>query len=150
MSVAVNEMNYKLQYEELVGGVLILRPEHVLSVNGYSNLYWGWGAEGSSISIALATVKFFPLIDVFFFFFEDDDLYYRIKGTGLNVERPPVKLARYTMIKHEKRKPQVWSKRQVLLKANFKCGSISYPIRILILIYILKSKSKAVVFECES
>jgi hypothetical protein len=86
MSVAVNEMNYKLQYEELVGGVIILRPEHVLAVNGYSNLYWGWGAE-------------------------DDDLYYRIKGAGLKVIRPSVRIARYTMIKHVKRKPQVWSKR---------------------------------------
>lgn len=52
MSIGVDEMNYKLQYEELIGGVLILKTEHLIASNGYSNLYWGWGAE-------------------------DDDLYYR-------------------------------------------------------------------------
>ena len=43
----------RLTYEELIGGVLNIRTEHFLAVNGYSNLYWGWGAE-------------------------DDDLYYRL------------------------------------------------------------------------
>ena len=52
----------------------------------YSNLYWGWGAE-------------------------DDDLFYRLKGSGLKVERPPNKIGRYKMMKHQKRKPQIWSKR---------------------------------------
>ena len=42
----------RLTYEELIGGVLNIRSDHFLTVNGYSNLYWGWGAE-------------------------DDDLYYR-------------------------------------------------------------------------
>ncbi len=42
----------RLTYEELIGGVLNIRINHFLTVNGYSNLYWGWGAE-------------------------DDDLYYR-------------------------------------------------------------------------
>lgn len=46
MSIGVDEMNYKLQYEELIGGVLILKTEHLIASNGYSNLYWGWGAEG--------------------------------------------------------------------------------------------------------
>ncbi len=45
-------MNCRLRYEELIGGVLSIRKEHFLTANGYSNLYWGWGAE-------------------------DDDLYYR-------------------------------------------------------------------------
>lgn len=43
---------FRLTYEELIGGVLNIRADHFLTVNGYSNLYWGWGAE-------------------------DDDLYYR-------------------------------------------------------------------------
>jgi beta-1,4-galactosyltransferase 1 len=45
-------MNFRLTYEELIGGVLNIRGDHFLTVNGYSNLYRGWGAE-------------------------DDDLYYR-------------------------------------------------------------------------
>lgn len=93
MSIGVDEMNYKLQYEELIGGVLILKTEHLIASNGYSNLYWGWGAE-------------------------DDDLYYRLKGLGLKVERPPLKIGRYRMMKHEKRKPQLWSKRAKLLYSS--------------------------------
>jgi hypothetical protein len=28
-----------------MGGVVAFRTEHFLKVNGYSNLYWGWGGE---------------------------------------------------------------------------------------------------------
>lgn len=35
----------------------------------------------------------------------------RLKGLGYKVERPPLKIGRYKMMKHEKRKPQLWSKR---------------------------------------
>ncbi|XP_025096876.1 beta-1,4-N-acetylgalactosaminyltransferase bre-4-like [Pomacea canaliculata] len=45
MSVAIDEMNYRLAYQMLVGGVLNMRMEHYQLVNGYSNMYWGWGAE---------------------------------------------------------------------------------------------------------
>ncbi|CAF3593672.1 unnamed protein product [Rotaria sordida] len=90
MSAAVNEMNYKLSYEELIGGVLNIRTEHFLTVNGYSNLYWGWGAE-------------------------DDDLYYRLKDVSLKVLRPPSSIARYKMLQHTKRTPSVWNKRAKLL-----------------------------------
>jgi hypothetical protein len=42
---------------------------------------------------------------------EDDDLYYRLKGLGYKIERPPPQIGRYKMMKHTKRKPQLWSKR---------------------------------------
>jgi beta-1,4-galactosyltransferase 1 len=41
---------YRLAYEELVGGVLSMRTDHFLRVNGYSNLYWGWGAEDDDMA----------------------------------------------------------------------------------------------------
>ena len=37
-------------YDLLVGGVLNLRKDHLLAVNGYSNEYWGWGAEDDDMS----------------------------------------------------------------------------------------------------
>ena len=40
----------RLAYEELVGGVLNMRTEHFQRVNGYSNLYWGWGAEDDDMA----------------------------------------------------------------------------------------------------
>lgn len=93
MSPAVDELNYKLLYEELVGGVLNLRKEHLLAVNGYSNLFWGWGAE-------------------------DDDMFYRLKSAGIKVLRPPYNIGRYKMSKHKKRKPQSISKRAKLLYSS--------------------------------
>ncbi|CAH1799029.1 unnamed protein product [Owenia fusiformis] len=90
MSMAIDEMGYKLAYDELVGGVLNMRTEHFLRVNGYSNLYWGWGAE-------------------------DDDMAYRIMHVGLKIIRPPEMIARYKMIRHTKRSPSDWRKRTRLL-----------------------------------
>lgn len=36
---------YRLPYKILVGGVFAIRSDHFFRVNGYSNLYWGWGGE---------------------------------------------------------------------------------------------------------
>ncbi|VDP41690.1 unnamed protein product [Soboliphyme baturini] len=46
-------------------------------VNGYSNLYWGWGGE-------------------------DDDIHVRIKEAGMYVLRHPSQIGRYSMIKHDR------------------------------------------------
>lgn len=95
MSVAIDEMNYRLAYGYLVGGVLNMRVEHFQKVNGYSNMYWGWGAE-------------------------DDDMAYRILHEGLKIFRPPSNVARYQMIRHKKRKPTSWRIRERLLRTAVK------------------------------
>ena len=41
----------RLPYENLVGGVFSLRTEHFRQLNGYSNSYWGWGAEDDDMSV---------------------------------------------------------------------------------------------------
>lgn len=46
MSIAVNTLEYKLPYKEIFGGVSAIRRKHFELINGYSNLYFGWGAEG--------------------------------------------------------------------------------------------------------
>lgn len=43
---------------------------------------------------------------------------YRLKGLSYKVERPPLKIGRYTMMKHQKRTPQLWSKRAKLLYSS--------------------------------
>ncbi|CAF1487011.1 unnamed protein product, partial [Didymodactylos carnosus] len=84
-----------LAYEELIGGVLTLKTDHFLMVNGYSNLYWGWGAE-------------------------DDDMYYRLKAVSLKITRPPSFIGRYRMLQHTKREPTAWNKRKKLLHSAAK------------------------------
>ncbi|CAF0782848.1 unnamed protein product [Adineta ricciae] len=82
LSPAVDELRYVLMYNHLVGGVLALRKEQFVKVNGWSNLYWGWGAE-------------------------DDDMAERIRNSSYRLSRPPNHIGRYKMIRHEKRERAV-------------------------------------------
>ena len=34
---------FSLKTEFLQGGVLLMRPEVYININGFSNLYWNWG-----------------------------------------------------------------------------------------------------------
>ncbi|XP_019623014.1 PREDICTED: beta-1,4-galactosyltransferase 1-like [Branchiostoma belcheri] len=80
MSVAVDEMNYKLPYDGIFGGICALSTVHFQRVNGFSNSFWGWGGE-------------------------DDDMANRLTAHSLYVMRPPAEIARYKMIPHRKAKP---------------------------------------------
>ena len=44
---------YTRYYEFLIGGVLILSMDMYKTVNGFSNLYWGWGGEDDDLSLRL-------------------------------------------------------------------------------------------------
>ncbi|XP_078617408.1 uncharacterized protein LOC144885384 [Branchiostoma floridae x Branchiostoma japonicum] len=80
MSVAVDEMNYRLPYDSIFGGICALSTVHFQRVNGFSNSFWGWGGE-------------------------DDDMANRLTAHSLYVMRPPAEIARYKMIPHRKAKP---------------------------------------------
>ena len=63
------------------GGVVALSTRDFALVNGYSNGFWGWGAE-------------------------DDDLYRRVTSHNFTVTRPkPLQKARYTALSHSRSKP---------------------------------------------
>ncbi|KAK0078864.1 hypothetical protein PV325_002020, partial [Microctonus aethiopoides] len=79
MSVAVDKFNYRLPYADLFGGVSAMSRDHFRLVNGFSNVYWGWGGE-------------------------DDDMANRIQAKGLHISRYPANIARYQMLTHRKEK----------------------------------------------
>ncbi|XP_017789385.1 PREDICTED: beta-1,4-N-acetylgalactosaminyltransferase bre-4-like [Habropoda laboriosa] len=79
MSVAVDKFKYRLPYTDLFGGVSAMLREHFRLVNGFSNVFWGWGGE-------------------------DDDMANRIKARGLHISRYPANVARYKMLTHKKEK----------------------------------------------
>lgn len=79
MSVAVDVFKYKLPYSSLFGGVSALTKEQFITVNGFSNSFWGWGGE-------------------------DDDMSNRVKYHNYHISRYPVSIARYTMLTHQKEK----------------------------------------------
>lgn len=76
-SVAIDKYGYRLPYLSLFGGVTMVSPEQFRDVNGYSNMYWGWGGE-------------------------DDDMFNRVFSRGYTIRRPPHHLARYKMTFHNR------------------------------------------------
>lgn len=60
MSSSVNTFRYTLPYTELFGGAVALTKKHFEKVNGFSNMFFGWGGE-------------------------DDDFYSRLFRKGLQV-----------------------------------------------------------------
>uniref|UniRef100_H2ZY98 Beta-1,4-galactosyltransferase n=2 Tax=Latimeria chalumnae TaxID=7897 RepID=H2ZY98_LATCH len=75
--VARNSTGYRLRYKGYFGGVTALTKQQFSSVNGFPNNYWGWGGE-------------------------DDDLRKRVELQKMKVVRPPIEIARYTMIFHNR------------------------------------------------
>lgn len=69
----------RLPYADLFGGVSAMTKEHFKLVNGFSNVFSGWGGE-------------------------DDDMANRIKAHGLRISRYPANIARYKMLNHKKEK----------------------------------------------
>eukprot|EP00794_Sanderia_malayensis_P017259 gene17259-18984_t len=76
MSPAIDTLNYKLPYPTIFGGVEALSKDEFEAINGFSNIYWGWGGE-------------------------DDDLYTRVAYKAMKLSRPSLKVGRYTMNHHE-------------------------------------------------
>ncbi|ODN03192.1 Beta-1,4-N-acetylgalactosaminyltransferase bre-4 [Orchesella cincta] len=97
MSVAVDKMKYKLPYKTIFGGISALTKEHFMKVNGFSNMFWGWGAE-------------------------DDDMAGRIAFHGLFISRPSPSVARYKMLKHRPQKLNT-QRYKILQKGKHRFGS---------------------------
>uniref|UniRef100_A0A0N4ZDE4 Glyco_transf_7C domain-containing protein n=1 Tax=Parastrongyloides trichosuri TaxID=131310 RepID=A0A0N4ZDE4_PARTI len=75
MAVNMNKFKYKLLYREYFGGACAMKTEQFKKINGFNNMYWGWGAE-------------------------DDDLYRRVIINGLKVVRYDESITRYYMSLH--------------------------------------------------
>lgn len=45
LATNASQFNYNLPYNDYFGGIVMFEKEEFKDVNGYSNSYWGWGAE---------------------------------------------------------------------------------------------------------
>ncbi|XP_060064496.1 beta-1,4-galactosyltransferase 6-like, partial [Ylistrum balloti] len=75
MLSSTDKDGYWLPYYACMGGIVAFTTDQFQYINGYSNLFFMWGAE-------------------------DDDLYRRVVEAGYNIERPPDPLAAVTKLKH--------------------------------------------------
>ncbi|XP_046561913.1 beta-1,4-galactosyltransferase 3-like [Haliotis rubra] len=91
LSTANAKFDYKLPYQWYVGGNVAITPSQYKRINGFSNLYFGWGGE-------------------------DDDFGQRMATFGLRVERNPYVTGRYYAQSHGKDKGNpINPKRNILL-----------------------------------
>ncbi|KAE8631996.1 hypothetical protein XENTR_v10001386 [Xenopus tropicalis] len=77
MANSVDKFNFKLPYNDIFGGIVAFTKEQFIKVNGFSNVFWGWGGE-------------------------DDELFQRVVAMGMKVERPDQTIARSKMISHKR------------------------------------------------
>jgi predicted glycosyltransferase involved in capsule biosynthesis len=74
LAAKAQQFGYKLPYDNYFGGVTIFDTVSFLKINGYSNEYWGWGAE-------------------------DDDVFTRCKIMGVSTNR---KQGVYESLQHDR------------------------------------------------
>ncbi|KAH8868094.1 Beta-1,4-N-acetylgalactosaminyltransferase bre-4 [Schistosoma japonicum] len=76
LSPLLSTFNYKLLYNRFFGGVVTFTRKQFQKINGFSNLYEGWGGE-------------------------DDDLFMRVEQSGYKLNRSSLEIGRYYAIQHE-------------------------------------------------
>ncbi|XP_065193708.1 beta-1,4-galactosyltransferase 1-like [Sycon ciliatum] len=74
MSARTDRWNWGLPYFSFAGGVVKQSTDQIFKMNGFSNVFWGWGGEDDDVSIRWRTYK-------------------------LNRRRPPKELGHYATIK---------------------------------------------------
>jgi beta-1,4-galactosyltransferase 1 len=60
LAAIVEQFNWGLAYETYFGGVTLFPKAALLKINGYSNNYWGWGAEDDDLWNRCIQMKQFP------------------------------------------------------------------------------------------
>ncbi|EFN82787.1 beta-1,4-galactosyltransferase 7 [Harpegnathos saltator] len=108
------DLHPRYHYYTFIGGILLIKREHFLQVNGMSNKYWGWGLE-------------------------DDEFYVRLKEAGLSISRPQnVSTGTHNTFKHihdrnHRKRDMVkcYNQREVTRKRDRQTGlnNVSYKIQ---------------------
>ncbi|XP_053558928.1 beta-1,4-galactosyltransferase 2-like [Bombina bombina] len=93
MANAQDRHNYRLFYSTAFGGIVGFSREQYLKVNGFSNLFWGWGKE-------------------------DDELYQRVFAVGMTVDRADENIAKSKAILHTRDKGNEENKNRFQLMHN--------------------------------
>lgn len=80
LKLSTSPDRYHLPYREIMGGVVALQRSHIMAMNGFSNHFYGWGAE-------------------------DDNLAQRIQQLGFTLTRFDPAVASYITLPHQRVTP---------------------------------------------
>lgn len=53
MATACSQFGYKMPYPEYFGGVTLMPNDVMKGINGFSNIFWGWGGEDDNIRLRI-------------------------------------------------------------------------------------------------
>jgi hypothetical protein len=96
LAAEAEQFEFKLPYQGYFGGVTLFDKHSFIKVNGYSNDYWGWGAE-------------------------DDDIMFRCVSKGVKATR---KNGRYRSLSHDRKIVQDLYSENLKKFFGFKNGGI--------------------------
>lgn len=63
----IEQFGYKMPYKDYIGGVTVFKREAFRKINGFNNLYFGWGAEDDDLNnrCELNSLKIFRTTNTF-------------------------------------------------------------------------------------
>lgn len=61
LSPLIDKFGYQPHYGTEYGGVTMMKPDQYVSVNGYSNMFWGWGREDSDMEFRMSRKGLVPM-----------------------------------------------------------------------------------------
>lgn len=57
IATKTSQFDYKMPYNGYCGGVVIFNKKDFIKINGFSNDYWGWGAEDDDLNCRISKNK---------------------------------------------------------------------------------------------
>ncbi|KAL1439607.1 hypothetical protein MTO96_010084 [Rhipicephalus appendiculatus] len=114
LSRCLDIYGYKPSYPTIFGGVSALTQAQMEKVNGFSNVFWGWGGE-------------------------DDDMSTRVRYSGYTLVHANCTIGRYVAMKHEEQTPSPDKVTHRLIRRSFfriyKDGLNSLKYRVLDIVF---------------
>jgi len=63
---AQSKYNFNSVYKTYIGGCILITPDQYLIINGFSNMYWGWGLEDYDVALRIRRqYKFWETVPVY-------------------------------------------------------------------------------------